>query len=282
MSDVILFLGTGTGANVTGKGIRSSGGIIIKSGDNQFLIDPGISAIQKSIEFGVNLRENTGVLVSHAHLNHANDVNAVIETMTLNGLDRKGVLLANQTSITGNEEYSPIISTYHRKLVERVFSVNRNQRIGINDVEVNGITARHNDPNSIGYKIITPNVVITYTGDTVYAPDIIEQYKYTDILIMNVPSKSKCQFNLNSEDAVNIINEVKPKIAILSHFSHDMIKADPLYEAREIQKQTKIQTIAANDGMAINTRSFEGKLRHRDINFKENKFSEDKNYEDRI
>jgi hypothetical protein len=34
--------------------------------------------------------------------------------------------------------------------------------------------------------------------------------------------------------------------------------------------------------MAINTRSFEGKLRHRDINFKENKFSEDKNYEDRI
>ena len=35
-----------------------------------------------------------------------------------------------------------------------------------------------------------------------------------------------------------------------------MIRADPLYEIREIQKQTKVQTLAAKDGMFINPISY--------------------------
>ena len=35
-----------------------------------------------------------------------------------------------------------------------------------------------------------------------------------------------------------------------------MVKSDPLYEAREIQKETKVQTIAAKDGMVLNPVSY--------------------------
>lgn len=252
ISSLILFLGTGTGPAVTGKGIRSSGGIILKSNDTQFHIDPGIGAIVKAAEYGANLRENTALLISHAHLNHSNDANAVIDAMTYGGLDKKGVAIANRTSLQGTDDYAPAISSYHRNLLERYIAVNRNQRIAINDIEIHVITARHNEPNSIGFKFFTPEFTLTYTSDTVYSLDIAEQYLDSNILILNVPFSQKHESNLCVEDAIKIIQHVQPRLAIITHFGYEMVKADPLYEAREIQKQTKVQTLAAKDGMVIN------------------------------
>ena len=189
-------------------------------------------------------------------INHSNDVNAVIDAMTYSGLDKKGVLIANQTAINGTEGYSPVISDYYKGLLERFIAVDRNQRIGINDVEIKTITARHNEPNSIGFKFFTPDFTLTYTSDTVYATDLVEQYMGSNILIMNVPSIKKSGHNLCTEDAIKIIQKVNPRLAIITHFGYEMIKADPLYEVREIQKQTKVQTIAAKDGMVINPISY--------------------------
>jgi ribonuclease BN (tRNA processing enzyme) len=258
----ILFLGTGTGPAVVGKGLRSSGGILINLGDNQLHIDPGIGAVIKAGEYGANLRENTAILISHAHLSHAHDVNAVIDAMTYSGLDKKGVLIANKTCMNGTEDYAPIVSNYYRSLLERFITVDRGQRIGINDIEIQTITARHSEPNSIGFKIFAPSLVITYSGDTVYAEDIVQQYMDSNILILNVPFLKKSENNLCMSDAISIIQRVQPKLAILTHFGHEMIKADPLYEVRDVQKQTKVQTLAAKDGMIINPVSFEGRMQN--------------------
>jgi len=219
-------------------------------------IDPGVGAVIKAGEFGINLRENTAILVSHSHTNHANDVNAVIEAMTYSGLDKQGVLIANSTSLQGSEDHQAVVSIYHRNLLERFITVDRNQKIGINDIEIQTITSRHTEPNCLGFKIITPEIIITYTSDTVYAPDIAEQYKQSNILILNVPASKKTENNLSIQDAIEILRIVNPKLAIITHFSGDMIKADPLYEVREIQKQTRVQTLAATDGMLINPVSY--------------------------
>jgi ribonuclease BN (tRNA processing enzyme) len=176
--------------------------------------------------------------------------------MTYGGLDKKGVLIANNTSINGSENYSPAISSFHKKLLERYIAVNRNQHIGINEVDIQAITARHSEPNSIGFKFFTPEFTLTYSADTVYAADIVEQYMNSNILILNVPYAKKNEHNLCTEDAIKIIQKVNPRLAIITHFGHEMIKADPLYEIREIQKQTKVQTIAAKDGMIINPISY--------------------------
>jgi len=228
----------------------------LKLGDNQFHIDPGIGAVQKAIEYGINLRENTAILLSHTHINHANDVNAVIDAMTYTGLDKQGVLIANHTAINGTEEYAPSVSNYYRNLLERFIAVDRNQHIGINEIEIHTLTARHNDPNSIGFKIFTPDFTLTYSGDTVYSPDIIDQYANSHILILNVPSTKKSERNLCTEDVIKIIKKVSPRLTIITHFNSEMIRADPLYEVRKIQKETGVQTIAAKDGMQINPVSY--------------------------
>lgn len=176
--------------------------------------------------------------------------------MTYSGLDKQGVLIANQTSINGTENYVPVVNKYHRNLLERFITVNRNQRIGINEIEIQAITARHSEPNSIGFKFFTPSFTLTYSSDTVYAVDIVEQYMNSNILILNVPNVKKSEHNLCTEDAIKIIKKVNPRLAIITHFGYEMIKADPLYEIREIQKQTKVQTLAAKDGMVINPVSY--------------------------
>src|SRR3989344_5577259 len=117
--DRIVFLGTAGDSSVTSKQLRASGGIIIQIDDLQFHIDPGPGSLVRAKEFSINPRATSAILVTHNHLNHANDVNAIIDAMTLGGFDRKGVLIANQSTINGDKMYPPALSAFHQSCIER-------------------------------------------------------------------------------------------------------------------------------------------------------------------
>jgi len=253
----ITFLGTGQGSFVVGRNILSSGGIIIQVDENQFHIDPGPNALKNTAQYGINTRANTALLVSHAHLNHFNDINAVIDAMTYSGFDKKGVLIANKTVVNGNENYKAPLMPYYRDFLERFIVLEAGQRVGINEIEILALKTKHSE-QAIGFKFFTPYFTLSYSSDTKYFPELIEEYKNSNILILNVPhlKKEEAKDNLCIEDAIKIIKEVNPRLAIIQHFGIEMVKADPLYQIREIQKSTGIQTIAAKDGMVINPLSY--------------------------
>ncbi len=251
-------MGTAGDSFVVGRQLRASGGIVLNVEDNQFHIDPGPSSLAFAKQCGVNLRANTAVFVSHAHLIHSNDLNAVIDAMTYRGFDRKGVVVANKTVINGAEKYQPALLDFYKGCLERFIVLEAGQRVGINEVEVQALRCRHSDPHTIGFKFFTPKFTLVYTADTAYSPDLIEQYEGANILILNVtnPNKSDSTDHLSCEGAIRIIKEVQPRLAIITHFGIKMIEADPLYLIREIQKETGVQTIAAKDGMIINPLSY--------------------------
>jgi len=268
----IIFLGTGGDEFVVGKQLKASGGIVVQVEGYQFHIDPGPGAIVRAHQAGVNLRENTAILVSHAHINHCNDVNAVISAMSHNGFDINGVLISNITFANGSDESKmyPLLTEFHRNCVERVIVAKPNQRIGIETVEIQTLKAFHKDPNALGFKLITPKFTLTYSGDTKYNKELIDEYKRSDILILNMvhPSgtSSKNTDNLNFEDAVRILDKTKPKLAVITHFGKAMVKADPLNEARELQKLTGVQVLAAIDGMSINPVSYSADAKQKTLN----------------
>lgn len=226
--------------------------------ENQFHIDPGPGSLLMAREVGVNLRANTALFVSHNHLNHCNDINAVIDAMTYSGFDKKGVLIANNTVINGSQSYTPFLQEYYKNCLERYVVLNEGQKVGINDVEVQALKARHSDSHAIGFKFFTPNYTLSYSGDTKYSVEVAEEYKNSNILILNVPflKKEKDNDGLSKEDAIKIINIVRPRLTIITHFGIDFIKSDPLYEVREIQKETNCQVISAKDSMVINPLSY--------------------------
>ena len=261
MSSSIIFLGTGGDSIVVGKQLKASGGIILKVGETQFHIDPGPGALVRAYENGINLRANTAVLASHNHLNHAADLNAVIDAMTYGGLDKTGILVGNKTIIEGSQTVKSYLTDFHKNLMEKVIVLNNGKRIAIEDVEIEALPANHSDPDTVGFKFYTPEFILSYSSDTTYSRDLVNKYKESDILLLNVvgPQGEHMKNHLNSDDTIKIIDKINPKLAIITHFGIKMIKANPLYEGRYIQSETGIQVLAAKDGMRISPVSYSAK-----------------------
>jgi ribonuclease BN (tRNA processing enzyme) len=234
----------------------------------QFHIDPGPGALVKAKQYEVNLRENTALFVSHNHLNHANDANAVISAMTHNGEDKRGVLFVNKTSIEGDEKTHPIITNYHKKCVERIITLNVGNKAGIGNIDIIATPTKHSDEQGPGFKFFTQSFVLSYVGDTEYSKEVAEAHKGSDIVILNVvnPSGFSKKGQMNTEDAIKFLEKTKPSLAIITHFGIKMLSSDPLNEARTIQNTTKVQTIAAKDGMVINPQSYSAVIKQRTLN----------------
>ena len=249
----IIFLGTSGSMAVTSKGLRKSGGIIIQANEVQLHIDPGPGSLQSARECGVNPSHTHGILVSHNHINHCNDLNAMIDTITHSGIEQRGAVLAAKSVVRSTDESIPFITKYHKNLVEKIIPLEKNHKVGIELVEIHALPAEHSEPSAIGFKIHCPKFTVSYTGDTKLTDDLLQSLTGSDFIILNVPYPRgrESEKSLNSDDAIKIISHVRPRLAIITHFGLEMIKADPLQEARDIQRITGVQTIAAKDGLAI-------------------------------
>ncbi|MFH1682631.1 MAG: MBL fold metallo-hydrolase [Candidatus Woesearchaeota archaeon] len=270
MSAQIIFLGTAGGSAVTSRQLRSSGGIVLQVEDTQFHLDPGPGALNTAKEYGVNLRANTAILVSHAHLNHCNDLNAVIEAMTLSGLDKKGVLIGSKSVIKGTDNQHPFLTKYHQNLLEKTIVFEKGQKVAVELVEIHALTLEHTDLDAVGFKFFCPRFTLCYLPDTKYHKKLVEEIQGSDIMIINTtyPGNKAQNLNLDSDSVVKILEKVRPRLAIITHFGMEMLKADPIVEARDIQRKTNVQTIAAKDGMIISPEAYSARSpQHRLSNF---------------
>ncbi|MBW2995517.1 MBL fold metallo-hydrolase [Candidatus Woesearchaeota archaeon] len=271
MGPKIVFLGVAGDHYIAGKQLRGSGGIVFKADDLQFHIDPGPGTLVRNRQYNVNARENTAILVSSYHINHCNDVNALISATTANGLDHISVLIAAKSLLQGVEGQTPFITEFHKECVERVIGVEQENKIALNNIEIEVLKTSHSDESGVGFKFITPKFTFLYSGDTEYFDGIKDIYKGADILILNVqePFGRKVGGRLNADDAVKILKLVNPKLGIITHFGIKMLNADPIFVAREIQKQSNVKTMAAKDGMCIDPLSCSVAMSQKTLNIYE-------------
>src|SRR3989344_394805 len=213
----LIFLGTT-------KQLKNSAGIVLQTNKTQLHIDPGAGAIARASQMGIDTKRTTALLVSHAHIAHCSDVNAAVAEMSYSGIDRKGILISNSTLIKGVGEEIPYLTMYHKNSLEKVIILNQDDKIAVEDVEIHPLKAIHQDPNAMGFRIMTSEFVLSYSGDTRYSSELISQYRDSDILLLNVaePFGETSSSNLTSEDAVKLILQVMPKLTIITHFGEKM------------------------------------------------------------
>lgn len=65
------------------------------------------------------------------------------------------------------------------------------------------------------------------------------------------PREDRIPNHMCTEDYINLIDEVRPEIAILTHFGMKMIFAPPEKEARQVAERTKVKTSAARLGLVV-------------------------------
>ena len=243
MMSSITFLGTGGGRYVILSQRRYSGGIWFDL-ESTLLLDPGPGSLIRALQFKKDPGKLDAILVSHNHLDHYNDAELMIESMTCGLKMKRGILVTN-------EETQDYISNYHQSAIAEVIIPEPYEEFEINNLRVQALPT-YNHANGLGFKFFTKKGTIVYASDTGYSEKIIKDYT-ADILILNVilPGNRKIGSHLCTEDALNVVRKVKPKLAVIQHFGMQMLNANPEIEAKRIENESGIRTIAARDGMNL-------------------------------
>ena len=247
----IKFLGTAGGRFVVARQVRKSGGIWLSLDDTNVLIDPGPGSLIRilSSKPKLNPRDLDGIILSHRHLDHSNDVNIIIEAMTKGGWEKKGVLFTPKDTLEGD----PVVLKYIRNYLGKIEIIKENESYKIGNISFETpIKHIHHGVEGYGFNIFGKNTSISIITDTKYFNGL-ESYYSGDLLILNVVflENKRDLEHFDIKDAEKIISANKPKLTVLSHFGMTMVNAKPWKIAEKLSNKLGVKIIAASDGMEI-------------------------------
>jgi len=256
MTNSIIFLGSGGGRVVIAHQYRGTGGFVINVDGQQIHVDPGPGALSAAAEYNINTQATDIIFVSHEHIDHANDINAIIAAITLDGVrNTRGTLLA-PSSITQKGGW---LLPRYKNLLKQTINIKPGDKKEIGNLIFEITETRHDAKDCVGFKLHAPSCTIGYTSDTKYFQRLGKIYRGCHVLIANVlrPGQEDYKTHLSSKYASKLAEAAQPELFIIQHFGARMLRERPLYEAREIQRVTGIRTIAATDGMKIGLRGID-------------------------
>ena len=184
----IIFLGTGGGRIVVSNQMAATGGFVIQLNGYQIQVDPGPGTLVRARQYGVKVNKTNVIFVTHHHIDHVNDVNAVIDAMTLGGIHRKGVLISTPTVIKGSEKEAPWLQPFYKEKLNECMAIKPGDNVRVGPLTFTATPTRHDVDENIGMKLEAPGISIGYTSDTAYFPELAEVFKGVTVLIMNVLS----------------------------------------------------------------------------------------------
>src|SRR6266849_8623477 len=88
----VTFMGTAGARFMVAKQLAASGGLYLEDGGARLSLDPGPGAIVQYATRKVDLTKLDAIILSHRHLDHAGDVNVMVEAMTDGGFRHRGRL----------------------------------------------------------------------------------------------------------------------------------------------------------------------------------------------
>lgn len=259
----LIFLGTAGDASTMAKQALPSGGIVLTDNNLQIQIDPGPGMLVRAAQWDVSVRNTDVLLVSDNRVPSCGDLNATIETMTLEGLDRKGVLLCPHSVVSESEGSWPTIGKAQRDHLERVIALRATDKVGIGDIDIIPTATSAPDEERIGFKIVTPQYIIGYTAQTEHNQGTSRQYEDCDILIIS--RNPDLDVEKDSEGIINLLKQTKPKLALFTHFDIKAFRGDILAIARNIQQKSGVQVTAAKGGLVVNPLTHANKSRQKKL-----------------
>ncbi len=249
-SDFIKFLGTAGARFVMIKQLRASGGIWVSYRGTNVIIDPGPGSLVRMATSKPKLDPSIldGIILTHRHLDHSGDINVMIEAMTEGGFKRRGVVFCPADSL-GEDT---VISRHALGFSEKIDKLEANTKYKVGNFEFE-TSLRHIHPvETYGLKFTLNGKTISLLSDTRYFKELIDFYK-TDILIIGVVfAQPRPDIDhLCFDDVRHIVNQIRPKKVIMTHFGMTMLQAKPHLKAEELSKELGIEVEAAYDGMTV-------------------------------
>jgi len=246
LTDTITFLGTAGARFVVTKQLLASGGAWLNLGGTEILLDPGPGSLVQATKRKLDPSKLEAIILSHKHLDHSVDINIMIEAMTEGGRRKRGVVFAPSDAL----DREAVILPYLRDFPERITVLSGGGSYSVDSISFETPVRQSHAVEAYGLVFKTPRHTFSWITDTRYF-DGLPGYYSAELLVINVvlleprPEVG----HLSIPEARLIIEEARPKAAILTHFGMSVWRARPWELARQLSEQTGIPVIAARDGM---------------------------------
>jgi phosphoribosyl 1,2-cyclic phosphodiesterase len=228
--------------------ILASGGLWLNLNSTEILVDPGPGCIVQSTKRKLRAEKLSAIILSHRHLDHSADINIMVEAMTKGGFHCHGWLFAPADAL----ETEPVIFSYLKDYLDGIEILKEGNSYSIGDISFT-TPIRHIHPvETYGMLFRTPERTFSYIADSRYFDGLCRNYggKLLIINVVRLEANPDYPFDhLSVPDAEHIITELKPKVAILTHFGMTVWRARPWEVAEKLSQRTGVRVIAARDGM---------------------------------
>ena len=253
MDNFIKFLGTAGARVVVSKQLRASGGVWIKYQDTNIHIDPGPGALVRALSSRPPLSPPSldALLLSHRHLDHSNDLNIMVEAMTEGATKKRGAVFLPAEAL----EEEPVLFKYLREKLVSLEILEEGKEYHWKDISFSTPLRHLHSAETYGFRFSFPQGDVSFITDTLFEEKLIEAYQDSKILFLNTVRFKKDNhssiLHLSIPDAQVIIENIKPRLAFLTHFGLTVLREKPWKIAEEMSQKTGIKVIAASDGMKI-------------------------------
>lgn len=225
----LRFLGTGTSTGVPSIGCncatcrstdprdhRLRASALLSAGDNNILIDAGPDFRQQIL--AADSPELDALLITHTHYDHVGGIDDLRPYCYPDGFDIYAQHadiddLRHKVPYCFAEHPYPGAPVLHPHVIEPM------KPFSINGLEILPLPIKHYMLDILGYKIGN----LAYITDAKVIPnDTINAISGIDTLVINALRHKEHISHINLSQALEIIAVVKPRIAYLTHISHDL------------------------------------------------------------
>jgi len=250
----LIFLGTGTSQGVPliacdcnvctsqdskDKRLRSS--VVVRTSQTTLVVDTGPDFRQQMLRENVKVLD--AVLFTHEHKDHIaglDDVRAynfiLKKKIPVYATERVINALQREFYYIFNDEKYPGIPEIDIHLID-------NQAFYIQDIHIQPVELLHYKLPVLGFIF---NQRLAYITDANYiSPPEKNKLKNLDVLIINALRREKHISHFTLQEALDIIQELQPKKAYLTHISHQ------LGIHKEVSKELPQNVFLAYDGLKI-------------------------------
>ena len=225
----LRFLGTGTSTGVPSIGCncatcrstdprdhRMRASALLSADDNNILIDAGPDFRQQIL--AADSPELDALLITHTHYDHVGGIDDLRPYCYPDGFD----IYAQHADIDDLRHKVPYCFAEHPYPGAPVLHphvIQPMKPFSINGVEILPLPIKHYMLDILGYKIGN----LAYITDAKVIPnDTINAISGIDTLVINALRHKEHISHINLTQALDIIAVVKPRIAYLTHISHDL------------------------------------------------------------
>ncbi|HJN05886.1 MAG TPA: MBL fold metallo-hydrolase [Bacteroidales bacterium] len=250
---VVTFLGTGTSQgvpvvacscivckNAQKKDQRLRTSVLVEVDDMVICIDAGPDFRQQMLREKVSKLD--AIVITHSHRDH---IAGLDDVRSYNYLSKKPMdiyaSLEDQEEI--KREFSYAFNNNYPGLPRfNIITIN-NGDFYIKNIKISPVRVLHLNIEVLGFRIGD----FAYITDTNYIPpSSLVKLDGCKVIVLNALRKEKHVSHYNLEEALNVINFLKPEYAYLTHISHLM------GFHKDLEKEIPPEVRVAYDGLKIN------------------------------